>query len=58
MLNVNPAVDELTVIVPVEVAHVGWVTFAVGADGVAGCAFTVTLAEEPIQPADDFAVTL
>ena len=59
ILNVKPVVDELTVIVPVATAHVGCaVTLAVGAAGVAGCAFTVTLVAEPIQPADDFAVTL
>ena len=41
----------LTVIVPVAVAHVGCaVTLAVGAGGVAGCAFTVTLVTADIHP--------
>ena len=57
MLNVKSAVDEVTVIIPVATAHVGWVILAVGADGVAGCASTVTLVAELIQPAAVFAVT-
>ena len=52
-------VGAVTVIVPVATAHVGCaVTLAAGSDGVAGCAFTVTLVAEPIQPASVFAVTL
>ena len=57
MLNVKSAVDEVTVIVPVATAHVGWVILATGADGVAGCASTVTLVTALIQPAAVFAVT-
>ena len=57
MLNVKSSVDEVTVIVPVATAQVGWVILAVGADGVTGCAFTVTLVTSLIQPAAVFAVT-
>jgi hypothetical protein len=46
-----------TVIVPVATAHVGWVILEVGADGVAGCASTVTLVAALIQPREVFAVT-
>ena len=34
---------------PVATAHVGWVTSAVGADGVAGCPFTVAVAAAEVQ---------
>ena len=44
MLNDKPAVLELTVIVPVPTKQEGCVvTLAVGATGVVGCAFTVTV---------------
>jgi hypothetical protein len=44
MLKVNPAMEELTEMVPEGILQVGCVvTVAVGAIGDAGCAFTVTL---------------
>ena len=59
MLYVIPVpVGDDIVIVPVATAQVGWVTVAVGADGVAGCAFTVTLVTADTQPALLLAVTL
>ena len=58
MLKVNPAVADVTVIVPVATKHVGCVTPAVGADGVAGCGFTVTLVGAEVQPAEFLAVKL
>ena len=58
MLNVKSAIDEVTVIVPVATAHVGWIILATGADGVAGCAFSVTLVASLIQPEAVFAVRL
>jgi hypothetical protein len=58
MLNVKSVpIGADTVIVPVATAHVGWVILATGADGVAGCASTVTLVAALIQPAAVFAVT-
>jgi hypothetical protein len=59
MLNDKPVVDELTVMVPVAREQVGCaVTVAVGADGVAGCAFTVTLVAALAQPDAFLAVTV
>ena len=58
MLKVNPAVADVTVIVPVATKHVGCVTVAVGADGVAGCADTITLVGAEVQPAAFLAVKL
>ena len=52
-------VGAVMVIVPVATMQVGCaVTDAVGAAGVAGCAFTVTDVAEEIQPLLFFAVTL
>ncbi|MEJ7677390.1 MAG: hypothetical protein WKG06_05850 [Segetibacter sp.] len=51
MLNVNPAVQQATVIVPVPTAHVGSVTITEGVAGAAGGAFTVTVTPADIQPA-------
>ena len=58
MLNVNPAVEEVTVIVPVAIAQVGCVILIAGAAGVTGCAFTVTVVATLIQPAAVLAVRL
>ena len=58
ILKVNPVVEEVTVIVPVPMLQVGCVTDAVGAAGVASCAFTVTLVAAEIHPAAFLAVTL
>ena len=58
ILKVKPAVAELTDIVPVAVVQVGCVTLAAGKPGVAGCAFTVTLAGEEVHPAAFRAVKL
>ena len=57
MLNVNPAVGELTVIVPVFTVQVGWAeTLAMGAMGFAGGAFTVILVVAMVHPLVFFAV--
>ena len=54
-----PTAGAVTVIVPVETAHVGCaVTVAVGATGVDGCAFTVKLNPVEVQPAPFVVVTL
>ena len=58
ILKVNPVVEEVTVIVPVATVQVGCVTDAVGAAGVAGCAFTITLVGAEIHPAAFLAVRL
>ena len=59
MLKFNPVIDELTVIVPVATVHVGCaVALAVGAVGVEGCAFIVTLVPLEIQLEAFLAVTL
>ena len=60
MLKLRPAMDELTVMVPVAKAQLGCnVTEAVGAAGVAGCAFTVTeVVAGEIQPLALRAVTV
>ena len=49
----------VTVIVPVATVHVGCnVALAVGAAGVAGWAFIVTLVPEEIHPTEFFTVTV
>ena len=57
MLNVKPAVNEVTLIAPVATVHVGWEIIATFTDGVAGCTFTVTLVVALIQPSAVLAVT-
>ena len=59
MLNVNPAVVELTEMVPVATVQEGCaVTVAVGATGVRGCGFTVTGVMLLMQALEFLAVTL
>ena len=50
MLKLLPNTVEVTFIVPVPTVVVGWVTFKVGAEGVAGCTFTTTLLADDEQP--------
>ena len=58
MLKLRPVVLDVTVIVAVAVAQVGWVMLTVGADGVAGWAFTTALVPDETQFDAFFAVTL
>ena len=59
MLYVRPVpVGAVTVIVAVAVAHVGCVMLTVGADGVAGWAFTTAGVAGDVQPALFLTVTL
>jgi hypothetical protein len=57
MLKFNPAIAEVTVIIPVASVHVGCVTVTVGAAGVGGCAFIVATVAEETHPAAFLAVT-
>ena len=50
MLNVNPEVPEVTLMVPEGAVHVGCVTLTVGAAGVAGRGFITTTRPADIQP--------
>ena len=54
----SPVVDEVIVIVPVGVVHVGSTTLAVGAAGADGAGLIVTEAAPDIQPAAFFTVRL
>jgi hypothetical protein len=58
VLKLNPVSDEVTVMVPVATVQVGWVILTDGAEGVAGCAFTVTEVADEVQPELFLAVTL
>ena len=51
-VNVVPAAGEgnVTVIVPVEIKQVGWVTLAVGADGAPIAAFMVNKVAVDVHP--------
>ena len=52
-------VGAVMVIVPVATVQVGCaVTEAVGTEGVVGCALTVTIVAEEIQPSGSLTVTL
>ena len=54
MLYVIPVpIGAEIVIVPVATVHEGWVIFTVGAAGVAGCGFTVTVLGNEKQPPTD-----
>jgi|DEB19_MinimDraft_2_1074335.scaffolds.fasta_scaffold401564_1 hypothetical protein len=50
MLKVNPAVDELTEMVPEATVQVGCVVTIEGVAGIAGAAFTVTAAAALMHP--------
>ena len=59
ILYVRPVpVGAVTVIVAVDVVQVGCVTLTVGADGVAGCAFTTAGVAGDVHPALFLTVTL
>ena len=49
-LKVKPVVVDVMVMVPVATVQVGCTVLVVGAAGVGGCALTVTLVIEEIQP--------
>ena len=58
ILKLSPVVLEVTVMVAVAVAQVGWVMLMLGAEGVLGCAFTTALVALEVQPEALRAVTL
>ena len=58
MLKLSPEVLEVTVMVAVAVAQVGWVMETVGAVGVLGWAFTLALVPDETQFDAFLAVTL
>jgi hypothetical protein len=59
ILKVNPVVEELTAIDPVATVQVGWlVALVVGAAGLVGGEFTVTLFETLMHPLVFLAVKL
>ena len=59
MLKVNPAVGELTVMVPVATVQVGCaVTVAMGALGPSGGTFIITMEEDLVHPLLFIAVTV
>ena len=57
-LKVNPVVDDVIFIVPVATVQVGCTVLTVGAVGVGGWAFTVTLVTDEIQPSLFLAVSV